>query len=40
MAYKKLHKSYTKKITSLKTIDSIGILDKEITEWERKYDLY
>jgi len=30
MADKKLHKSYTKKITSLKTIDSIGFLDKVI----------
>ena len=35
MADKKLHKSYTKKITSLKTIDSIGFLDKVITEWEQ-----
>ena len=37
MADKKLHKSYTKKITSLKTIDSIGFLDKVITEWEYSY---
>ena len=38
MADKKLHKSYTKKITSLKTIDSIGFLDKVITEWEKDFD--
>ena len=37
MADKKLHKSYAKKITSLKTIDSIGFLDKVITEWEQEH---
>ena len=35
MAYKKLHKSYTKKITSLETIDFTGFLDNVITEWEQ-----
>jgi hypothetical protein len=34
MADKKLHKSYTKKITSLETIDFTGFLDNVITEWE------
>ena len=34
MADKKLHKSYTKKITSLETIDFTEFLDLVITEWE------
>ena len=34
MADKKLHKSYTKKITSLETIDFIEVLDNVTMEWE------
>ena len=36
MADKKLHKSYTKKITSLKTIDSIGFLRMVLLSGNKK----
>ena len=34
MVDKKLHKSYTKIITCLETIDFTEVLDKVIIEWE------